>query len=136
MLGGQKKFMGCGLLGGGNQGDTTNSSFEWKISIFYSQRKLCFPDVSRGCMNGTLVWTGLNIESGYHCTLYHFNTLLSCKTYQMLVKLESVRITFRERILQRSFLKDTPMQTEKRLINDRLHNWSELWTFYTLTIFV
>ena len=40
----------------------------------------------------------------------------------MLVKLESVRITFRERILQRSFLKDTPMQAEKRLINDRLHN--------------
>ena len=40
----------------------------------------------------------------------------------MLVKLESVRITFREKILQRSFLKGTPMQTEKRLINDRLHN--------------
>ena len=25
MLGGQKKLMGCGLLGGGNQGDTMNS---------------------------------------------------------------------------------------------------------------
>ena len=40
----------------------------------------------------------------------------------MLVKLESVQITFRERILERSFLKGTLMQTEKRLINDRLHN--------------
>ena len=40
----------------------------------------------------------------------------------MLVKWESLQITFGERILGRCFLKGTVMQIENLLINDRLHN--------------
>ena len=48
----------------------------------------------------------IKITSEFLKILYinNFSTLLSCKANQIFVKKESVRITFREKFLERSFL--------------------------------